>query len=219
MTRSINITPDEFYHVYNRGIEKRKVFLSRADYERFIALLYLANQTEPADLKYQGTSMAEITEERAGESLVAIIAFCLMPNHFHLLLREKVEGGIARFMQKLTTGYTMYFNKRNERSGALFQGTYKATHVHDDRYFCYLISYMHLNPVKLIDPKWKENGIKNRPEAERHLSQYVYSSYRDYLDEIRPHGRLLEKELVKELFPAVSDFRNCVTEWLTYEPE
>ena len=158
MTRQIIIAPEEFYHVYNRGVEKRKAFLSRADYERFVALLYLANQTEPADLKYQGVSIVEITEDRAGEPLVEIVAYCLMPNHFHLLLREKIEGGIARFMQKLTTGYTMYFNKRNERSGALFQGTYKASHVHDDRYFRYLISYIHLNLVKLIDPLWKENA-------------------------------------------------------------
>lgn len=219
MTRQIDIAPDEFYHIYNRGVEKRKVFLSHTDHERFIALLYLANQTEPADLKYQGTSIAEITEERAGEPLVAIIVFCLMPNHFHLLLREKVEGGIALFMQKLTTGYTMYFNKRNERNGALFQGTYKATHIHDDRYFRYLISYVHLNPAKLIDPFWKENGIKNRSQAERYLSQYMYSSYRDYLGEMRPYGRLLEKGTVKELFPTVGDFHECVTEWLTYDAE
>jgi putative transposase len=219
MTRPINIAPDEFYHVYNRGVEKRKVFLIRADYERFIALLYLANQTGPADLKHQGTTIAEITEERAGEPLVAVIAFCPMPNHFHLLLREKAEGGIARFMQKLTTGYTMYFNKRNERSGALFQGTYKATHVHNDRYFRYLVSYIHLNPVKLIDPVWKENGIKNLDQTEEFLSKYAYSSYRDYSDEIAPYGRVLEKEIMNELFPSASDFHECVTEWLTYNAE
>ena len=219
MTRQIIIAPEEFYHVYNRGVEKRKAFLSRADYERFVALLYLANQTEPADLKYQGVSIVEITEDRAGEPLVEIVAYCLMPNHFHLLLREKIEGGIARFMQKLTTGYTMYFNKRNERSGALFQGTYKASHVHDDRYFRYLISYIHLNLVKLIDPLWKENGIKNRVQAEKYLSQYVYSSYRDYLGATRQHGRLLEKNMMKDLFPSAGDFYDSVTEWLTYSAE
>ncbi|MFA5744783.1 MAG: transposase [Candidatus Paceibacterota bacterium] len=216
MTRPINIAPDEFYHIYNRGIEKRKVFLLRSDYERFTALLYLANQTEPADLKYQGRSIAEITNDRSGEPLVEIIAYCLMPNHFHLLLREKIEGNIARFMQKLTTGYTMYFNKRNERNGALFQGTYKASHVHDDRYFRYVISYIHLNPVKLIDPIWKKNGIKDNVQAEKYLSQYVYSSYKDYLGETRSYGRLLEQGTMKEIFPNAGDFHECVTEWLTY---
>lgn len=218
MTRPINIAIDEFYHVYNRGVEKRKIFLTHTDYERFIALLYLANQAEPVDLKYQGSSMIEI-ESRVGETLVEIVAYCLMPNHFHLLLREKIEGGAAKFMQKVATGYTMYFNKKNERSGSLFQGTYKASHVHDDRYFRYLISYIHLNPVKLIDPLWKENGIKDRTQAENYLSQYVYSSYLDYLGETRSHGRLLEKGIVEDIFLSAGDFKECVTEWLTYSAE
>jgi len=218
MTRPINIAIDEFYHVYNRGVEKRKIFLTHTDYERFIALLYLANQTEPVDLKYQGRSMNEI-ESRTGKALVEIVAYCLMPNHFHLLLREKVEGGLARFMQKVTTGYTMYFNKRNERSGSLFQGTYKASHVHDDRYFRYLISYIHLNPIKLIESKWKETGITNKVHAEQYLEAYTYSSYLDYLGEIRPHGRLLEKSTVEDIFLLAGDFKECVTEWLTYDAE
>lgn len=218
MTRSVIIAPNEFYHVYNRGIEKRKIFLTHADHERFIALLYLANQFEATDLKYQGRSMSEI-KNRAGNPLVEIVAYCLMSNHFHLLLREKVEGGIARFMQKLTTGYTMYFNKRNDRSGPLFQGTYKASHVQDDFYFRYLISYIHLNPVKIIDPLWKENGIQDRLRAERYLERYAYSSYPDYLGEVRPHGRLLEKSIANDIFPAVSDFKECVTEWLTYDAD
>lgn len=219
MTRTIAIAPDEFYHIYNRGIEKRKIFLSSVDYERFIALLYLTNQTEPADLKYQGRSISEITEDRVGKPLVEIAAYCLMPNHFHLLSRELIEGGTARFMQKLTTGYTMYFNKRNERSGALFQGTYKATHVYDDRYFRYLVSYIHLNPVKIIQPTWKVDGISDRASAEKYISQYTYSSYRDYLGEARPHTRVLHMDVITELFPSAGDFYACVTEWLTYSAE
>lgn len=216
MARHIQIAPEEFYHLYNRGVEKRKVFLHRADYERFETLLYLANQTKPADLKYQGRSFAEIREARAGDPLVEIVAYCLMPNHFHLLVRECVEGGIARFMQKLTTGYTMYFNKRNERSGALFEGTYKARHVPDDRYFRYLVSYIHLNPIKLFDPKWKENGIRDYAEAERYLEHYAHSSYLDYAGRERIQALILEKKTLLDIFRSVGDFKICVTEWLTY---
>jgi len=219
MTRPIIIAPEEFYHVYNRGVEKRKVFLSRADYDRFVALLYLANQTEPADLKYQGRSFSEMTEDRAGEPLVEIVAYCLMPNHFHLLLREMIEGGIARFMQKLTTGYTMYFNKRHERSGALFEGTYKARHADEDRYLRYLISYIHLNPIKLFDRKWKANGIQNRSGAERFLEKYEYSSYLDYFGKKRPQGKLLEQDIGREFFESLGDFKQCTAEWLTYNAE
>ncbi|HUY62501.1 MAG TPA: transposase [Candidatus Paceibacterota bacterium] len=215
MTRSIQIAPEEFYHLYNRGVEKRKIFLRNADYDRFLALLYLANQDEPADLKYQGHSLREVQRVR-GTQLVDIIAYCLMPNHFHILARERTEGGIARFMQKVTTGYTMYFNKRNERSGALFGGTYKAKHVSEDRYFRYLVAYIHLNPVKLLDPSWKESGIKDSVRAERFLTQYAFSSYPDYSGEERPHGLILERTVLEDLFPSAGDFKSCVTEWLTY---
>jgi putative transposase len=219
MTRQIQIAPEEFYHLYNRGVEKRKIFLCRADYERFEALLYLANQSEPVDLKYQGRSFVEMCEVRAGESLVEVVAYCLMPNHFHLLVRERVEGGIAKFMQKVTTGYTMYFNKRNERSGALFEGTYKARHVSDDRYFRYLISYIHLNPIKLFDSKWKENDIQNRTGAERYLERYEHSSYLDYVGKDRAQALILEKKTLIDIFPSVGDFKTCVKEWLTYSTQ
>jgi len=149
---------------------------------------------------------------------VDIASYCLMPNHFHLLVRAREEGGVSKFMQKLTTGYTMYFNKRYERTGALFQGKFKATHVNNDRYLRYLISYIHLNPVKLIEPKWKETGISNRERAERYLREYAHSSYLDYMGEARPAASLLERSAVPDYFSETS-FESFVTEWLTYRPE
>ena len=193
--------------------------MSRSDRDRFLALLYLANQNEPADLKLQGSTLLEITEKRAGDPLVEIVAYCLMPNHFHLLIRELEEGGISKFMQKLTTGYTMYFNKKYERNGALFQGRFKATHVADDRYMRYVISYIHLNPVKLIEPKWKEAGIADKAAAEKYLETYAQSSYLDYLNNDRPEGVILTREALPEYFSSGADFKTFVTEWLTYSPE
>lgn len=219
MTRTFSFAPDEFYHVYNRGTEKRNVFMSRADRDRFLALLYFANQNEPADLKLQGSTLLEVVEERIGAPIVEIIAYCLMPNHFHLLIRELEEGGISKFMQKLTTGYTMYFNKKYERNGSLFQGRFKATHVADDRYLRYLISYIHLNPIKLIEPKWKENGIHDKTCAEKYLETYMPSSYLDYLGRERPEGMILSREALPEYFLSGADFKTFVTEWLTYSPE
>lgn len=219
MTRPFSFAPGEFYHVYNRGTEKRNVFMSRADRDRFLSLLYFANQDEPADLKLQGSTLLEIVSERGGVPLVEIVAYCLMPNHFHLLIRELDEGGISKFMQKLTTGYTMYFNKRHERNGSLFQGRFKATHVADDRYLRYLISYIHLNPIKLIEPKWKEVGIADRTRAEKFLKSYVHSSYLDYLGEKRPEEMVLTREVLPEYFSSGADFESFVTEWLTYATE
>lgn len=219
MARSFSFAPGEYYHLYNRGTEKRNIFISRGDYNRFLALLFLANQNAPIDSTQRGSTSLKIESERNGEPIIEIVTYCLMPNHFHLLVREITDGGISKFMQKLMTGYTMYFNKRNERSGALFQGKFKATHVADNRYLRYLISYIHLNPVKLIEPKWKETGIVDRARAEKYLERYVPSSYLDYLGQARPEGMILNREALPEYFSTGTDFKTFVTEWLTYKPE
>lgn len=219
MTRSLTFAPNEFYHIYNRGTEKRNIFSSHTDYDRFLALLYLANQSNAVHLQIQGRTLKELSGERTGEPLIEIAAYCLMPNHFHLLVRELQEGGVSKFMQKLMTGYTMYFNKKHERSGSLFQGKFKATHVADDRYLRYLISYIHLNPVKLIEPKWKETGITDKARAEQYLETYTPSSYLDYLGKQRPEGIILTHEALPEYFSSSTDFKIFVTEWLTYATE
>ncbi len=139
-----------------------------------------------------------------------------MPNHVHLLIREKNDGGTSRFMQKLATAYTMYFNTRYERTGSLFQGAFKSSHADDDRYLKYLISYIHLNPVKLIEPKWKERGIENRKAAEKYLKEYEYSSYLDYLGVKRKEKAIIDAAALPEYFESPSDFKTSVTEWLSY---
>lgn len=229
MSRNISIASGEFYHLYNRGTEKREIFSSEADFERFLALLYLCNTTEPVHIddlqKSQGrTSLESLFRIEHEKDLVDICAYCLMPNHFHLLVYEKEEQGISRFMQKLMTGYTMYFNKLYGRSGALFQGTFKATHADEDRYLKYLISYIHLNPVKLIDPQWKKNGILDRRSAEKYLHQYRYSSYLDYLNKFprgltsrkRIESKILNKEPLPDYFDGVRDFKTDIADWLEY---
>ncbi len=219
MGRTFSFAPGEFYHIYNRGTDKRKIFMSKGDNDRFLTLLYFANQDEPVDLKLQGSTLSERTKQRTGAPLVEIAAYCLMPNHFHLLVRELEDDGISKFMQKLTTGYTMYFNKRHDRNGSLFQGRFKATEVLEDRYLQYLISYIHLNPIKIIEPKWKETGITDKTRAERYLETYTASSYLYYLGKRRPEGMILAPEALPDYFSSGTDFKTFVTEWLTYSPE
>ena len=223
MSRNNIFAPGEFYHVYNRGVEKRKIFCTKTDYERFIALLFLCNsraRVHMADIIPRGLTswnLQGITElfER-GEELVDIGAYCLMPNHFHLIIREKSEKGLSLFMQKVTTGYTMYFNTLNKRTGALLQGTFKSTHVENDRYLKYLISYLHLNPIKLIEPQWKENGIKNKKKAESFLKRYRYSSYVDYAGEDRMEKCVLNTDSLPKYFETLKHFKTNVAEWLSY---
>ena len=219
------LVPGEFYHLYNRGTEKRKIFTSVQDYNRFLCLLYLCNSSLPvhmADMFPRGsTSWEHIAQlfERAqsierGNSLVDINAYVLMPNHFHLLIHEHTEGGASRFMQKLMTGYTMYFNTRHTRSGALFQGKYKASHVIEDRYLKYLISYIHLNPIKLIEPKWKETGIRNKAGAEKFLDTYPYSSFIDFIGQERIEKCIVNLQSLPRYSKNLSTFKASVTEWL-----
>ena len=221
MERNFDFSIKEFYHIYSRGNNRNKIFTTRDEYDRFVLLLYLANSVDSvhvSNLPYQGRTLinAVKTIERK-ETLTDIGIQCLMPNHFHLLLREKVEGGISLFMQKLLTAYSMYFNKRHERTGPLFESKFKAEHVNNDNYLKYLFAYIHLNPVKLIEPKWKEVGIKNKARAKKYLKEYKYSSYVDYLGEDREEKLILNKEAFPKYFEEFKDFEDCIDEWIDYK--
>jgi len=214
MERKFKFAPDEFYHVYNRGNNKSVIFLSAADHKRFQKLLYVCNSAKPVVFKtIQGLPLDKI--ER-GETLVDIGAYCLMPNHFHLLLREKTDGGISQFVEKLSTGYSMYFNKKSNRTGALFEGRFKAKHVDSDEYLKYLFAYIHLNPVKIIDPKWKENGIEDHIAAKEFLATYLYSSYADYTGQSRREDLILKKDSFPEYFKTSFEFEQLIDDWLDY---
>lgn len=225
MSRNIIFAPGEYYHLYNRGTEKRSVFKSKADYERFIALLYICNGTAAVRIENLrrnergSTLLKKALEVDRGTSLVDICAYVLMPNHFHLLLKEKETGGVSRFMQKLTTAYTMYFNKRHARSGALFQGRFKSQYVDGDGYLKYLLSYLHLNPVKLIESKWKETGIQDKKRAKLFLQSYRASSYLDYAGDDRAEKSILNKDSLPNYFETRADFEKHINDWLAYKDQ
>ena len=207
--------PGEYYHLYNRGTEKRDIFTRTEDYKRFLALLYLCNGTIPVDLKLQGRTLYEVANVTKGEPIIDICAYVLMPNHFHIYVREKTVGGISAFMRKLGTGYTMYFNVLYERSGALFQGKFKSRHIRKENYAHYLFAYMHLNPVKLIEPKWKETGIVDVKRAEHYIRQYPYSSFPDFAGEQRPEKIILSPESLPMGF-GQKDFGLIASDCLDY---
>ena len=219
MPRNIEFSEGEYYHIYNRGTDKRVIFENEADYDRFITLLYICNGDVPVHLQRQGRTLTEVMDVERGAPLVAIGAYCLMPNHFHLLLREIQQGGISKFMQKLGNAYTGYFNRRHDRTGALFQSKFKGKHATHDAYLKYLISYIHLNPVKIIDPQWKEAGISNKRTASKYLEQYPYSSYSDYRNIERVETALLDRKEFPEYFETSGDFNSCVQEWLSFSEE
>ena len=222
MQRNLNFAPGEYYHIYNRGNEKQKIFRDKTDYNRFILLLYYANSVEPVhlqsvkkDLKiFHGQGLKKMNER--GETLVDIGAWCLMPNHFHLLIKEKIDGGISKFISKLSTGYTMYYNKRYERVGSLLQGTFKAEHLDKDNYLKYIFSYVHLNPIKLFQSDWKESGIMDSKKANNFLNSYNYSSYLDYLADSRGYRFILNKDSFPQYFEIKKDFNEEISDWITF---
>lgn len=156
-----------FYHIYNRGVEKRTIFLEQSDYIRFLETVNYYRNTPLAmklsDYK-RGKNQTKKVENQV--NLVNIFAYCLMPNHYHLLISQNVEGGITQFLKKLSDSYTRYFNTRNNRVGPLFQGSFKAKLITNDEYLLQLSKYIHRNSFPLS--KWERNA-------------YPYSSYRYYL--------------------------------------
>jgi putative transposase len=215
MERKFKFSEGEYYHIYSRGVEKREIFLDNNDKERFLRLLFLANSKKPVRFTdFKNLSYSEIDR---GELRTAIGAFCLMPNHFHLLVRETKEGGISAFMGKLLTAYSMYFNKKNERTGSLFEGAFRAEHVDGDNYLKYLFAYIHLNPVKLIEPDWKESGIQDKEAALKYLGKYHYSSYNEYIGVGCEEGKIISREIFPEYFAEPKDFNEFVNDWLEYK--
>jgi putative transposase len=222
-TRSFSFAVDEFYHIYNRGVEKRTIYQDPQDYKRFMELLYVANTSGPTDLRDIKSNHDNVYDWERDNPLVAIGVYCLMPNHFHILLTPLQENGVSIFMNKVCTSYAMYFNKKYQRSGTLFEGKFKAKHVGTDEYLKYLFSYIHLNPVKLIQSDWKEKGIKDYAKAYAYASTFTYSSLLDYQQPPRLESALLRKESFPDYFPSVARQKEELIQWLSYpdkeEPE
>ncbi len=213
--RTVNLVEGEYYHIYNRGNSKQTIFKDRADYERFQQLLFGMNSHNTIVLRAIGVQRRFLFER--GEPLVGIGAYCLMPNHFHILLTPLGEGGVENFMRKVSTGYSMYFNKKYERRGALFEGRYKSQYADTDEYLKYLFSYIHLNPLKLIQSDWKDVGLTNIVGGKNYLDKYRFSSYFDYAVGYRLESSILTVEKFPPYFPNRGSFLKDTTEWMNYK--
>jgi REP element-mobilizing transposase RayT len=157
-------------------------------------LLFVSNGTETIHLSnFRQKNLEHILTDpllTRGEPLVAIEGYSLMPNHVHIISQQIDDKGISRFMQKVFTGYTLYFNKKYNRSGPLFAGVFKSKHLSNDRYLKHALSYVHMNPVELYEKRWKE-GFGNIQSIEKRLREYEYSSLLDFAGHYRIHKKLL----------------------------
>lgn len=212
MERREKFETGEIYHVYNRGVEKRILFQTPNDYKRFLALLYIANDTKETHLSnlLNNGNIEKVFEKTREQPLVAIGAYCLMPNHFHILITPLVNGGLSKFMQKVQTGYSMYFNKKHSRVGSLFQGTFKSKYINKNEYLMYIYSYIHLNPAKIKNKEWKIQPTSFIQNLEDFISTYPFSSLREYLSKkhvlINPEHFPISNEQICDYYSMLSDF-------------
>jgi len=214
--RKVSFVFGEYYHIYNRGNSKQKIFHNKGDYLYFLKLLHVLNQKENKQLRDHIHNI--FVSHKDDNPLVAIGAYVLMPNHFHILITPTEDGNVSKYMQKVCTGYVMYYNQKYKRSGSLFEGKFKSQHANNDIYLKYLFSYIHLNPVKLIDKDWKEKGIKNTQKILDFLNSYEYSSYLDYVYENkRSQCILLNRKAFPDYFSSYKKFQNEILEWIEYE--
>ena len=220
MTRLLKFTPGEYFHIYNRGTNKMKIFLHDYDYLRFQKLLYLTNSKETVKFSdLNPKSPYPVWTIERGETLVDIGAYSIMPNHFHILIRSKNEKDTSLFLQRVLLSYSKYFNQKNNRSGTLFQGKSKAQHLNKNTYLKYIYTYIHLNIIKLIQNDWRKVGIKNFQKAKNYLEKYKYSSYIDYLGIKRLEGRILNKKVFPNYFQTPKEFEEEIFEFLNYDKE
>jgi putative transposase len=218
--RKESFAPGEYYHIYNRGNSKQQIFHDTEDYLRFMTLLYTCNSFHNFNMYLikRGGEKDPFLFERGGQR-VAIGAYTLMPNHFHIFIKETNDKGVSAFIQKLCTAYSSYYNKKYKRTGGLFEGKFKAEHVDNDVYLKYIFSYIHLNPLKLIQKDWKEVGIKDKDGAITYLSNYEYSSYKDYLGSSRKYAKILYRQDFPEYFPDQKIFVQNILSWISYKQE
>ncbi|XOB41493.1 MAG: transposase [Candidatus Nealsonbacteria bacterium] len=145
--------------------------------------------------------------------IVEILAFCLMPNHFHLLLRQREEGGLTKFMRKIGVGYANYFNQKYKRSGTLFQGRYKLVLVNSELHFVHLPYYIHFNPLDLTMPEWRKGEIQNYQKAVEILNSFRWSSHLDYIGK-KNFPSVTQREFLLKIFGGAENYKDNVKNWL-----
>lgn len=196
MPKIKNHALEEYYHIYNRGMQKQLIFESDKDRLRFLFLLLtfqgkntISNISRTLKQNVQSSTLninSELINDILQDKIVELVVFCLMPNHFHLIIKELEEGGIAKYMQRVLTAYTKYFNICHQKTGHLFQGSYKSVFLEDDIQLMHTSAYIHKNPLELKE--WKKK-----------LEKYPWSSYQDYI--FKNHwGSLLSQNIILDRY-------------------
>ena len=212
MFRGDLFAADEYYHIFNRGNHKEKIFHTKADYIRFLFLiLYLQSphsldqmsrlvkifSTIKLDRQSPTSKILEKLEQKViNNRFVELVGFALMPNHFHLFVRAITDDGVSKYMQKILTAFTKYSNTKNETVGHVFQGPFGCKRIEDNDQLLYLSTYIHRNPKEI--PGWEEREL-----------EYPWSSFQDYITKNR-FENLLKPEIILDQFTNTKEYRKFV---------
>lgn len=229
----------EIYHIVISGIDGKVIFKDIDDQYRGVFSIYEFNNAKRVTIRERRKARLKLKEEmkkvgqefqkiskgtnRAPSSadsrdkLVEVLAFCIMPNHFHLLLRQLKDGGIIKFMQKLGGGYGGYFNRKYNRQGHVIQRSFTAVHVENEDQLKIVFVYIHTNPISLIEPEWKEKGIKNPERAIKFLeNEYRWSSYFDYIGK-KNFPSVTDREFLLKILGGEKGCKEFVNAWIKYK--
>lgn len=219
------------YHITLRRIDDSLLFKNIDDYYRGIFSIYEFNTTKPTTIqnrrKIRAAIKKVIKKKNRGrvsiiiderDKLVEVLAFCFMPNHVHLLIKQLKDGGITKFMSKVGTGYAGYFNRKYKRKGYVFQNRFLSVRIKDNDQLETIFVYIHTNPVALVEPGWKEKGVKNPKKAAKFLENYKWSSYPDYLSK-KNFPSVTERDFILKVMGGERGCRKFVNGWLNYKGE
>ncbi|MDD5433755.1 MAG: transposase [Candidatus Pacebacteria bacterium] len=230
LLRQEPFTNGEIYHIVNRGIDDNLIFQDENDYYRGIFSIYefnTANLIKIRERRRQRENFKKASTGKTGEiaiepdkreMLVEVLAFCLMPNHFHLLLQQIRDGGITNFMRKVGTGYSGYFNRKYERKGHVFQNKFTDVHIKGDNQLKNVFVYIHTNPIAIIESKWKEGGVKELSKAKDFIENYKWSSYPDYLGN-KNFPSVTQRDFILEVMGGENGCKNFVDSWVENKAE
>lgn len=211
--RIIPLVNDEIYHVFNRGIASQPIFLNKKDYQKaFDTLIYYQNITPPVKYSkfigqpsdYRREVLTRLKKEK--KFLVEIICYSFMPNHFHLLIKQKQNNGISKFVGNFTNSYTRYFNIKSERNGPIFQGKFKAVRIASDEQLLHVSRYIHLNPFTSFIVRKIED-----------LQNYPYSSFPEYLK--LNSDNFFDKEIILSQFKNTKEYQKFTFNQANYQRE
>lgn len=197
--RQIAFVNHNFYHIFNRGVEKRFIFLSNDDYERFFQTIYYYQFSGPKP-RFSTHRRFRFKDFYKNPKIVEVICYCFMPNHFHLLIRQVKDGGIVEFMSKILNSYTKYFNTRHKRIGSLFQGQFKAVAIDSDEQLLHVSRYIHLNPFVA--------------ELTKNLDNFSYSSYQEFIEPI--NNGICVKEPILDFFSTPLNYKKFTNDQEDY---